>query len=76
MRESDRQKFVRLANKRVPSAIKAIQLVANLSNKSNYDYSDEDASKIVKALQDELNSCRRRFELAAKGKSNSQFALD
>ncbi len=76
VRESDREKFVRLANKRVPNAIKAIQLVANLSNRSNYDYTDEDASKIVRALQDELNSCRRRFELAAKSKGNSQFVLD
>src|SRR5262249_56798948 len=49
-RKYDREKFVGLANKRVIRAIKAIQLIGNLSNRSNYDYTDEDVDKILKAL--------------------------
>ena len=45
MRASDRTTFIRLANKRVPNAVKAISLVGNLANRSNYDYTDVDAQK-------------------------------
>ena len=76
MRQEDREKFVRLANKRVSNTLKAIQLVGNLSNKSNYDYTDEDVNKMLKAIQDELNACKKRFEMASKSSSNIQFSLD
>ena len=59
MRAADREKFVRLANKRVSTALKAIQLIGNLSNKSNYDYTEADVLKIFRALQDEVSSSRR-----------------
>ena len=76
MREQDRQKFVQLANRRVSSAMKAIQLVGNLSNKSNYDYTEEDVAKIMKALQTELNACKKRFESASQGRNKQQFKLE
>ncbi len=76
MRQEDREKFVRLANKRVSNALKSIQLIGNLSNRSNYDYSEEDVQKIFRALQDELGACRKKFELAAKRQSGTQFTLE
>lgn len=76
MRDKDRAKFVRLANRRVSKALKAIQLIGNLSNKSNYDYTEEDVQKILKALQEELAACRKRFELGLKRQSGTQFTLD
>jgi hypothetical protein len=77
MREQDRQKFVDLANKRVSKALKSIQLIGNLSNRSNYDYTDEDIAKIFRALQNEIASCRKRFDLALKKQSGkSQFILE
>jgi len=66
MSETDRDKFVRLATKRVLNSIRAIRLVGNLSNRSNYDYTTEDVQKIFKALQDELSSSRKKFEIAQK----------
>lgn len=66
MRKEDREKFVRLANKRVGSAIKCIQLIGNLSNRSNYDYTDDDVQKIFRALQQELSVCKKKFEIAQK----------
>lgn len=58
----NRDKFVELAQKRTVKAIKAIRLVGNLSNKSNYSYSPTDASKIVKALEEEVRALKKRFE--------------
>ena len=54
-------KFKELANKRVNRAIKDIKLVANLSNKVNYEYSDDQARKIVKALQHEVDLVKQSF---------------
>lgn len=61
-KNSNRDKFVELAQKRVVKAIKALRLVGNLSNRSNYTYSSADALKIVKALEEELRTLKKRFE--------------
>jgi hypothetical protein len=76
MRESDRKKFVDLASKRVSRAMKSIHLIGNLSNRSNYDYTDEDVTKIFRALQEELSSCKKRFEMASKGRADKKFLLE
>lgn len=76
MRSEDREKFARLATKRVNSAIKAINLIGNLSNKSNYDYSEEDVTKIFRALQGELNACKKRFDMASSPSGRDVFSLD
>lgn len=77
MSEEDREKFVALANKRVSKALKSIQLIGNLSNRSNYDYRDEDIAKIFRALQDELAVCKKRFDLALKKQTGkAQFILE
>lgn len=65
-RDKDRAKFVELANKRVSKALNDIRLIGNLANRSNYDYTDEDVTKILRALSDEVAACRKRFELASK----------
>jgi len=58
----NREKFVELAEKRVTKAMKDLRLIGNLSNKSNYSYTDEDVKKIVTALDAELKNMRKRFE--------------
>ena len=57
-----RTKFVELAEKRVSRAIKDIRLVGNLSNKSNYSYTDQDIKKIVRVLRSEIDVLKSRFE--------------
>jgi hypothetical protein len=56
-----RAKFVELANKRVTKCVKDMKLVGNLSNRANYEFTEEDAKKIVRALQREVDSIRSRF---------------
>jgi hypothetical protein len=56
-----RKKFIQLAEARVNRAIKDLRLIGNLANKSAYEYGDEDAKKIFRALQKELDSARGRF---------------
>jgi len=77
MSDTDREKFVRLATKRVSNALKALQLIGNLSNRSNYDYTEADVQKIFKALQDELGASRKKFDMAQKRNGKGVgFTLD
>lgn len=69
-----RNKFVELAEKRVVKTIRAIRLVGNLSNKSNYSYTDADALKIIRALDDEVKILKRRFETGSASEG-IQFKL-
>jgi ABC-type Fe3+-hydroxamate transport system substrate-binding protein len=70
----NRAKFVELAEKRVSRAIKDIRLVGNLSNRSNYTYTSDEAKKIVKALREEVDALKARFD--AKGdNSKTVFKL-
>lgn len=57
-----RQKFVEIAEKRISRLIKDIRLIGNLSNKSNYTYTDEDVRKIFTAIDNEVRASRRKFE--------------
>jgi hypothetical protein len=61
--QDKRERFVRLAEARTEKAIKAIRVIGNLSNRSNYSYSDEDVREISTALQSEITSLRSRFKL-------------
>ncbi|MGB6177213.1 MAG: hypothetical protein WBF43_12955 [Methylocella sp.] len=76
MRQADREKFVELARNRVSKALKNIQLIGNLANRSNYDYTEEDAAKIMKALSDEVSACRKKFDVALKRNSKTTFELE
>jgi hypothetical protein len=58
---SKRDKFVELAEKRVSRALNDLRLIGNLSNRSAYEFSEEDAKKIFRVLQRELDTARLRF---------------
>jgi len=62
VREADRAKFVELAEKRVNRAIKDIKLIGNLSNRSNYSYTEKDAKAIVSALNKAVADVKARFD--------------
>jgi hypothetical protein len=63
-------KFIELANKRVNRAIKDIQLVGNLANRQNYEFTDEQARKIVKALQQEVDTLKQSFSATGEAGRN------
>lgn len=69
-----REKFVELANKRVTKAIKDLRLIGNLANRRSYKYDDNDAKKIIRALQREISVLRARFS-GDNGDDSSIFSL-
>ena len=56
-----RQKFIELAENRVTRALKDLRLIGNLSNRNNYEYTQEDAQKIISALEGEVRSLKAKF---------------
>lgn len=69
-----RIRFVRLAENRVSRALNSIRLIGNLSNKSNYSYTDADVRAIISALQSEINNLKGQFH-RKDSKSSDQFRL-
>ena len=67
-------KFKKLAEKRVNKAIKQLRLIGNLSNKSNYTYSDAQVKKITNVLSTELNNLKNRFKINTR-KKNQDFKI-
>ena len=61
MATEKREKFLNLAEKRVNNAIKAIKTVGNLSNKKNYDYTEDHAKEMISALEKEVKELRKKF---------------
>jgi hypothetical protein len=58
-----RENFIRLAESRVNRAIESLRIIGNLSNRSNYEYDEEDVKKIINTLQDEITSLKSQFKI-------------
>ena len=56
-----REKFEELGEKRMKEAIKKIRLLGNLSNKNNYDYTDEHAKIMIDTLEKEIQLLKNKF---------------
>jgi hypothetical protein len=66
MKEDKHAKFLRLAKLRGERVIKDLQLIANLSNRNNYEYSENEVRAIFSAIEEELKLAKSDF---AKKKS-------
>ena len=72
--QEKREKFIRLAEARVSKAMQAIRVVGNLSNRTNYDFTDDDIKKISRALNAEIDAMQARFK-NADSKARPEFKL-
>lgn len=70
--ETPHEKFRRIAVKRTDAAIEKIRLISNLSNRSNYQYSQEEVKRIFNALKKELKLAEQAF---AQGLDRGKFNL-
>ena len=70
-----RERFVELGEARVRKASQMLRLIGNLSNTSNYEYSQEDAQKILVALDSEMKLLRAKFQAALSRRAKDDFRL-
>lgn len=62
MAEAKKDKFKRLATKRVNNLINAMRLVSNLANKSNYEYTEHEVNKIFNAISNSFDELKVKFK--------------
>ena len=70
-----RENFIRLAEARTTRVLKDLELLGNLSNRSNYSYGEEDVRKIFRAIQKRLRDTEGRFRTTLQLKADGQFRL-
>lgn len=54
--------FIRLAEKRLMSAIHSIEILKPLANKNCYEYTENQANYIIKKLKDSVTTLEKSFK--------------
>ena len=70
-----RDNFIRLAEARTKKLLKDIDLLGNLSNRSNYSYSEEEVKFIFRSISKKLNDTELRFKMNMQVGRDSEFRL-
>ena len=71
-RETNRERFVRIAEVRTQKIIDMIDLLGNCSNQYNYEYTQKDVEKMFTAIESALKSSKARFTTENSNK-NTRF---
>ena len=72
--ESKHDRFIRLATTRTQTAINKIRVLGNCANMDNYEYTADEANKIIRALENEVKALKAQF---STGKSKKRaFTLE
>ena len=61
MVESKNEKFRRLAKLRGERVLKDLQLIQNLSNRRNYEYTEADIKALFSVIEEELRLAKSSF---------------
>lgn len=62
MKETKRDAFLRLAERRTNAVLKRIRVLSNCANPYTYEYGEEDIRKIFSAIEKELKAARAKFD--------------
>ena len=63
--ESKRDKFVRLTENRMNNILKGIELMGNLANCNNYEYTQDDLNKIIKTLKSAVSELEHKYNTSS-----------
>ena len=69
--ESKKERFKRLASYRTNEILKKLKVLSNCSNKSTYDYSEEDINKIFAEIDRATKEAKNKFHF----RKNKEFKL-
>ena len=68
-------KFIPLAEKRTDSALKSINLIGNLANPPQHDYTDDQVKRKLNAMTAVIVATKNKFELASTQSFEVSFSL-
>ena len=72
-KETNRERFVRIAEARTQKIIDMIELLGNCSNPYNYEYTQKDVDKMYGAIEAALKASKARYSEPKKRDSKFQF---
>lgn len=75
MKETKRERFVRVAEARTNKIITLMQLLGNCSNRNNYEYTEKDIEVIIGTLEAELAELKSKFK-QEPSKKDKRFKLE
>lgn len=59
------ERFTRVAEKRTNAIIRSLRSLSNCANTRNYSYTDTQVRKIIKAIENEIDSLKKVFNTRA-----------
>ena len=71
--ETKNEKFIRIAEGRVTKLLSWIRKLDNLSNRGNYEYTDEQVEQMFSAIEDELSEVKSHFLKSGKEEKKFKF---
>ena len=73
-KESEREKFVRIAEARTNKILNMVDLLGNCSNPSIYEYSQSDVNQIFSAIENAIKDAKKKFS-AQDTEKTTKFSL-
>lgn len=73
MSNTRRERFEKVASKRVQNIIDYLDLLSNCSNKNNYEYTEEDIRKMFSAIKEKLKNTEGSFGTAINRSEKNKF---
>jgi len=70
---SKEDNFNRLAPSRVNALLNRIRILGNLSNRSSYEYTEEQVDKMFATIRERLKLVENKFLVVVKRKEEFQF---
>lgn len=65
--ETKSERFVRVASRRVQEILHKMKLLGNCANKNNYSYTDNQITKIFRAVDEEWKKVKHEFNKNKSG---------
>jgi len=66
-----KDRFKNVAAKRVQKTLDSMESLSKCANKINYEYSDEDVSKLLKAVKEQMKMLELSFTEKSQSKSKT-----
>lgn len=66
-----KDRFKRVASKRVDKLLQGIRSLSKCSNINNYEYSEDDVQKMIKAIKEELRTMEASYKKNLKNNIDS-----
>jgi hypothetical protein len=68
-----RERFENVAAKRTQKILNLLDILGNCSNKSNYEYTDEDVRKMFSAIEGKVKNTKASFGNAINKEEKNSF---